>query len=96
MEEEERLFRAPDVDVDAADDEDDDYARITRPPKRTSPSLPPVRRLRNECTSSPFVHGYRFPLVRGSPVTAFSSGVPNLGEKLIEVELEVGVPQATD
>ena len=44
----------------------------------------------------PSLSGYRFPLVRGSPVTAFSSGVPNLGEKLLEVELEVGVPLATD
>ena len=40
--------------------------------------------------------GYRFPLVRGSPVTVFSSGIPRLGEKLPEVELEVGVPLARD
>ena len=92
MEEEERLPRAPDVDADAADDEDDDYARITRPPERTSPPSVEERvQIR-----PPFIHGYRFPLVRGSPVTAFSSGVPNLGEKLLEVELGVGVHLATD
>ena len=91
MEEEERLFRAPDVDADAADDEDDDYARITRPPKRTSPSVEERVHI-----LPPSLSGYRFPLVRGSPVTAFSSGIPNLGEKLLEVELGVGVPQATD
>ena len=43
----------------------------------------------------PSLSGYRFPLVRGSPVTVFSSGIPQLDEKLPEVELEVGVPLAT-
>ena len=87
LEKEERLPRAPDVDVDA-DDEDDDYARITRPPKRTSPSSKTVEERVH------ILHGYRFPLVRGSPVTVFSTGIPQLGEKLPEVEQEVGVPLA--